>query len=277
MGRVIAAVKELPDADNTMIIYIVGDNGSSAEGGMAGSLNEMAFFNGVIEKVEDILPHIDELGGPKHFNHFPAMWAHAMNTPFQWTKQVASHFGGTRNPLIISWPAKIKEQGGLRSQFHHVSDVAPTILEAAGIAFPSSVNGIEQKPIEGVSMAYTFGDAKAPDKRKAQVFEMFVNRGMYQDGWFAPRCPSSRGIRARQVRSPRRQVGTLQHRRGLYPAKDLAKQNPKSSRRWNTCGGPRRRARTSCRSTGVGGPVLRRTDRQAQPRRRRDTYVYRSG
>jgi arylsulfatase len=185
MGRIIAAVKELPDAENTMIIYIVGDNGSSAEGGLAGSINEVAFFNGVTEKVEDILPHIDELGGPKHFNHFPAMWAHAMNTPFQWTKQVASHFGGTRNPLIISWPAKIKGQGGLRSQFHHVSDIVPTILEVAGIEFPSSVNGIKQKPIEGISMAYTFGDAKAPDQRKSQVFEMFVNRGIYEGGWFA--------------------------------------------------------------------------------------------
>jgi arylsulfatase len=185
MGRVIEAVKQLPDADNTMIIYIVGDNGASAEGGLAGSINEVAFFNGVVERVEDILPHLDELGGPKHFNHFPAMWAHAMNTPFQWTKQVASHFGGTRNPLIVSWPAKIKERGGVRAQFHHVSDIAPTILEAAGIAFPATVNGIEQKPIEGVSMAYTFDNAKAKDGRTAQIFEMFVNRGMYQDGWFA--------------------------------------------------------------------------------------------
>jgi len=185
VGRVIAAVKALPDADNTLIIYIVGDNGSSAEGGLKGSLNEVAFFNGVVEKVEEILPHIDELGGPMHFNHVPAMWAHAMNTPFQWTKQVASHFGGTRNPLIVSWPAKIKEQRGLRAQFHHVIDIAPTILEAAGIEFPAAVNGIEQKPIEGVSMVYTFADAKAKDQRRAQVFEMFVNRGMYEDGWFA--------------------------------------------------------------------------------------------
>jgi arylsulfatase A-like enzyme len=167
------------------IRYTVGDNGASAEGSMAGSINEVAIFNGVVERVEDVLPQIDELGGPKHFNHFPAMWAHAMNTPFQWTKQVASHFGGTRNPLIVSWPAKIKEHGGLRAQFHHVSDLAPTILEAAGIAFPATVNGVEQKPIEGVSMAYTFDDAKGKDGRTAQVFEMFVNRGMYQDGWFA--------------------------------------------------------------------------------------------
>src|SRR5262245_51705361 len=185
VGRVIAAVKALPDADSTLIIYIVGDNGSSAEGGLTGSLNEVAFFNGVVEKVAEILPHIDELGGPMHFHHFPAMWAHAMNTPFQWTKQVASHFGGTRNPLIVSWPAKIKEQRGLRAQFHHVIDIAPTILEAAGIEFPAAVNGIEQKPIEGVSMVYTFADAKAKDQRRAQVFEMFVNRGMYENGWFA--------------------------------------------------------------------------------------------
>ena len=185
IGRVIDAVHQLPDADNTMIIYIVGDNGSSAEGGMAGSINEMAIFNGVVETVEEVLPYIDELGGPMHFNHFPAMWAHAMNTPFQWTKQVASHLGGTRNPLIITWPAKIKAKGEVRSQFHHVADIAPTIYEAAGIEAPASVNGIVQKPIEGISMAYSFNDAKAKDQRHAQVFEMFVNRGIYNAGWMA--------------------------------------------------------------------------------------------
>ena len=133
MGRIVDAVKAMPNADNTIFIYIVGDNGASAEGGLEGSLNENLFFNGFPEKWQDNLKHIDEIGGPKWFNHFPSAWAHAMNTPFQWTKQVASHFGGTRNPMIISWPAKIKDKGGLRRQFLHVIDIVPTLYEAIGI------------------------------------------------------------------------------------------------------------------------------------------------
>jgi arylsulfatase len=185
VGRVLDAVAKLPDADNTLIIYIVGDNGSSAEGGIEGSINENAFFNGISETWQDNIKVIDELGGPKHFNHFPSAWAWAMNTPFQWTKQVASHFGGTRNPMIVSWPAKIVDKGGLRSQFHHVIDIAPTLLEVAGIQAPDVLNGVPQKPIEGVSLTYTFGDAKAADRRKTQVFEIGVNRGIYQNGGFA--------------------------------------------------------------------------------------------
>lgn len=185
MGRVVDAVKELPDADNTIIIYIAGDNGSSAEGGLEGSLNENIFFNGFPEKWEDNLKAIDELGGPKHFNHFPSSWAHAMNAPFQWTKQVASHFGGTRNPLIISWPDRIKDKGGLREQFLHVIDIVPTIYEVCGITEPSELGGIKQKPVEGISFAHTFDDAKVPSKRKTQYFELAVNRGLYHDGWMA--------------------------------------------------------------------------------------------
>lgn len=185
MGRVLDEVRKLPDADNTLVIYIVGDNGSSAEGGPDGTMNENAGFNGVLPNLKQNLAVMNELGGPKHFNHFSAGWAHAMNTPFQWTKQVASHFGGTRNPVIISWPARIKDKGGLRSQFHHIADVMPTILEATGIRAPDSLNGVVQKPLDGISMAYTFGDAKAADRRTKQMFEMFVNRGMYQDGWMA--------------------------------------------------------------------------------------------
>ena len=185
MGRVIDAVKALPDADNTIIIYIAGDNGSSAEGGIEGSLCENMFFNGFPEKWEDNLKAIDELGGPKHFNHFPSAWAHAMNTPFQWTKQVASHFGGTRNPMIISWPDRIKDGGGLRSQFVHTIDIVPTLYEVCGVTAPSELNGIEQKPIEGVSFAATFEDDKAASKRKTQYFELGVNRGLYHDGWMA--------------------------------------------------------------------------------------------
>jgi arylsulfatase A-like enzyme len=185
VGRVLDAVAALPDADNTLVIYIIGDNGSSAEGGLDGETNENAAFNGVLETWQSNLKYVDELGGPKHYNHFPAGWAWAMDTPLQWTKQVASHFGGTRNPLIISWPAKITDKGGIRPQFHHVMDIMPTILEAAGIQAPDVLNGIPQKPIEGVSMMYTFNDAKAPDRRKMQIFELVSNRGMYQDGWMA--------------------------------------------------------------------------------------------
>lgn len=185
MGRVIDAVKQLPGADNTLFIYIAGDNGASAEGGLEGTLNENLFFNGLADKWQDELKVIDELGGPKHFNHFPAAWAHAMNTPFQWTKQVASHFGGTRNPMIVSWPAKIKDQGGLRSQFMHVIDVVPTIYELTGITAPTTLYGVQQVPLEGTSFAYTFDDAKAKSRRTTQYFEMLVNRGIYHEGWMA--------------------------------------------------------------------------------------------
>lgn len=185
MGRVVDAVKQLPSADNTIFIYIVGDNGASAEGGLEGSLNENLFFNGFPEKWEENLEHIDEIGGPKWFNHFPSAWAHAMNTPFQWTKQVASHFGGTRNPMIISWPAKIKDKGGVRSQFLHVIDLVPTLYDAIGITPPEMLNGIQQKPIEGVSFLKSFTDKFSPETRKTQYFELLVNRGMYHDGWMA--------------------------------------------------------------------------------------------
>jgi len=183
MGRVVDAVKQIPGADNTIFIYIAGDNGASAEGGLEGSVNENLFFNGFVEKWQDNLKVIDELGGPKHFNHFPAAWAHAMDTPFQWTKQVASHFGGTRNPMIISWPARIKDKGGLRSQFMHVIDIVPTLYEVIGITPPQTLNGITQKPIEGISCAYTFDDANARGRHRTQYFEMGTNRGLYHDGW----------------------------------------------------------------------------------------------
>jgi arylsulfatase len=185
MGRVVDAVKALPDADNTIIIYIAGDNGSSAEGGLEGSLNENFFFNGFRETWENNLKAIDELGGPKHFNHFPSAWAHAMNAPFQWTKQVASHFGGTRNPMIISWPDGISDKGGLRDQFLHVIDIVPTLYELCGITQPRELNGVPQKPVEGLSFAFTFDEPKAPSKRRTQYFELACNRGLYHDGWMA--------------------------------------------------------------------------------------------
>jgi arylsulfatase A-like enzyme len=185
MGRLLEVVRSLPDADNTLIFYQVGDNGASAEGGLVGLLNENSFFNNVPETLGENLKHIDELGGPKHFNHFPAGWAWAMNTPFQWTKQIASHLGGVRNPVAVSWPARIKDKGGVRSQFHHVIDIAPTIYEAVGIPFPEMLNGVAQKPLEGVSMVYSFDKADAPGRRRTQYFEMMINRGIYHDGWWA--------------------------------------------------------------------------------------------
>ena len=228
MGRVIDAVKELPDADNTMIIYIAGDNGSSAEGGLEGSLNENLFFNGFPEKWQDNLKVIDELGGPKHFNHFPSSWAHAMNTPFQWTKQVASHFGGTRNPMIISWPKGIADRGGLRDQFLHVIDIVPTLYELAGVTAPIELNGVPQKPIEGISFAFALGDAKAPSKRRTQYFELGCNRGLYHDGWMAS-APSFVPWEPNRSEdwSPDEQVWELYKLDDDFSqAKDLAKDHP---------------------------------------------------
>jgi len=185
VGRVLDYVHTLPDADNTLIIYVVGDNGSSAEGGIEGCMNETAIFNGHSATYDEILPYINELGTEKHFNHFTAEWAWAMNTPFQWTKQVASHLGGVRNPLIISWPAKLKAKHEIRTQFTHVNDIAPTILAAVGIEEPTMVNGVAQKPMEGRSFLASLNDANAPESHTMQYFEMFANRGIYKDGWWA--------------------------------------------------------------------------------------------
>jgi len=184
-GRLIDALEEIGALDDTIVIYIAGDNGASAEGGLDGALNELKALNGIPETVEDILPHIDNIGSPQAFNHYPVGWAHAMNAPYQWTKQVASHWGGTRNGMVLHWPNGIEARGEIRQQFHHVIDVAPTLLEAAGLPQPYSVNGIAQKPIEGVAMNYTFDDVGADDRHTTQYFEMFGNRGIYKDGWTA--------------------------------------------------------------------------------------------
>ena len=196
MGRVVDAVKQMPNADNTIFIYIVGDNGASAEGGLEGSLNENLFFNGFPEKWQDNLEHIDEIGGPKWFNHFPSAWAHAMNTPFQWTKQVASHFGGTRNPMIISWPAKIKDKGGLRSQFLHVIDIVPTLYEAIGITPPEMLNGIQQKPIEGVSFLKSFTTRKHPKHGRRSTSSCWSTAGCITMAGWRRAAASFRGCRS---------------------------------------------------------------------------------
>jgi arylsulfatase len=185
VGRIVDAIEDIGKLDNTIVIYIAGDNGSSAEGGFEGLLNEMTFFNALPETLEEKVAAIDEIGGPMHYNHFPAAWAWAMDTPFQWTKQIASHFGGTRNGMAISWPARIKEKGGIRYQFSHVIDIMPTILEAIGIPAPVELNGLAQKPIEGESLVYTFDAADAPTRHTTQYFEMIGNQGIYEDGWMA--------------------------------------------------------------------------------------------
>jgi arylsulfatase len=185
VGRLIQAIEDLGQLDNTLVFYIVGDNGASAEGTMSGAFSEMSYFNGVTETVPDILKRIDELGGPTTYNHYAAGWAVAGDAPFAWTKQIAGSYGGTRNGMVVHWPKGITAKNEVRSQWHHVIDIAPTVLEAAGLPEPKSVNGTPQTPIQGVSMLYTFNDAKAKDRHKTQYFEMFGNRGIYHDGWLA--------------------------------------------------------------------------------------------
>jgi len=185
IGRLVDAIGETGQLDNTLIFYILGDNGTSAEGGAVGVFNEYTYFNGVQEKVEDLLEHYDEWGGPTTYPHMAAGWAVAGDTPFMWTKQVASNYGGTRNGMIVSWPKHLKNVNEVRSQFHHVIDVAPTVLEAAHLPEPKVVNGTPQSPIEGVSMLYTFADPRAEGRHKTQYFEILGNRAIYHDGWFA--------------------------------------------------------------------------------------------
>jgi len=185
VGRLVAALEERGELENTLFFYIVGDNGSSAEGGMIGMFNENTYFNGVQETLDMQLTRINELGTEHTYNHFAAGWAVAGNAPFTWTKQVASNFGGTRNGMVVHWPAGIKSKSQVRSQFHHVIDVAPTVYEAVGVPAPRMVNGIEQRPMEGVAMNYSFDNATAADTRKTQYFEMIGNRAIYHEGWFA--------------------------------------------------------------------------------------------
>jgi arylsulfatase A-like enzyme len=185
IGRLFAAIGDTGQLDNTLIFYILGDNGTSAEGGMFGMFNEMTYFNGVPETVQEMLKHYDDWGGPGTYPHMAAGWAVAGDTPFTWTKQIPSNYGGTRNGVIVSWPKRIKAANQIRSQWHHVIDVAPTILEAASLPEPKSVNGVVQAPIEGVSMVYSFDQADAPSTHKTQYFEIMGNRAIYADGWFA--------------------------------------------------------------------------------------------
>ncbi len=186
VGRLVAQLEAIGELDNTLLFYIVGDNGSSAEGGPEGTYNEMMALNGIIGKADQMMGYIENWGDPTTFPHFAIGWAWAGNTPFLWTKQVASHFGGTRNGMVLHWPKGIKSSGGaIRSQFHHVIDVAPTALEAAKIPHPKEVNGVKQRPMDGVSMLYSADNPKAGERRTTQYFEMFGNRGIYHEGWVA--------------------------------------------------------------------------------------------
>jgi arylsulfatase len=187
VGRLVDALGDLEVLENTLVYYIIGDNGASAEGTLNGTFNEMINFNGAaaLETPEFMRARLDDFGGPDSYNHFAVGWAHAMDAPYQWTKQVASHWGGTRNGTIVHWPGGISSTGEVRAQFHHVIDVAPTVLEAAGLPHPVSVNGAEQMPIHGVSMVYSFNDAAAAERHETQYFEMFGNRGIYHQGWTA--------------------------------------------------------------------------------------------
>ena len=185
VGRLVQALKDDGQFNNTLFVYIVGDNGASAEGGLDGSLNYMGRVQGIPENLDSQLQRLDQIGGADSYAHVNSAWAWATNAPFQWTKTVASHLGGIRNPMVITWPQRITDKGGLRSQFSHVNDIAPTILEAAGITMPNTINGIAQKPMNGSSLLYTFNNAKAPEQHRTQYFEVFGNRSIYHDGWMA--------------------------------------------------------------------------------------------
>jgi arylsulfatase A-like enzyme len=187
VGLLLDALEDLKILDDTLIYLIIGDNGASAEGSLQGTFNEMITLGGYggLETPEFLSSHIEDFGSPEAYNHYAVGWAHAMDTPYQWTKQVASHWGGTRNGTIVHWPHGIQAKGEMRNQFHHVIDVAPTVLEVAGLPHPTFVNGVQQKPFEGVSMAYSFNDAGTPERHETQYFEMFGNRGIYHKGWTA--------------------------------------------------------------------------------------------
>jgi arylsulfatase A-like enzyme len=231
VGRLLDALKASGQLDNTLVIYLMGDNGASAEGTLHGTTNE-ASGQYCPESIEFLTSMMDQLGSDRTYNHYPVGWAHAMDAPFQWTKQVASHFGGNQNGLAISWPKGIKAQGEMRTQFHHVIDIVPTILEAVGIQAPEVLNGTRQKPMEGVSMVYTFDDASAPSRHQTQYFEITANRAIYQDGWIASTTP---------LRLPWQTVG-LAPDPNAFPwelynvssdfsqSKDLAKQYPEKLR-----------------------------------------------
>lgn len=231
IGRVFDHLKAEGQLDNTMIIFVQGDNGASGEGAQQGSLYEQAFINQYAEPFEDLLQNIDKIGGPETYSNYPTGWGWAMNTPFQYYKQTASHFGGLRDGMIISWPQKIKDVGTLRPQFHYVTDIVPTILEATGVGAPTVLNGAQQMPIDGISMAYTYTAPKVPSRRRTQVFEVMQNLGIYHDGWWAGTTPTNAPwefFKSVGTSDPNDRNWELYHIAEDYSqSKDLAKSNPK--------------------------------------------------
>ena len=248
IARILDAIEAMGQTDSTLVIYIQGDNGASAEGTPQGLLNEMSIFNGVPEDFKQVMAHMNELGGPMTFNHYPVGWAHAMDTPFQWTKQVASHFGGTRNNLVISWPARIEDKGGIRTQFSSVIDIYPTILEAVGVPTPSILNGVPQKPVEGTSMVYTFDDANAKSTHRTQYFELFANRAIYSNGWVAATTPP---VLPWVMASKRRRTNgnfTTSTKTSAKPTTSL-RGNPRSCTSYKISSGRKRKSTMCCPST----------------------------
>lgn len=229
VGRLLRFARENPGGDNTLIFYIIGDNGASAEGGLHGIEN----FNTTLTTpltVQERLQHMDELGGPAHFNHYASAWAWALCSPFKWEKLIASHFGGTRNPLIVSWPARIKNVGGIRPQFSHVTDIAATIYDVSGIEFPQSVDSVIQLPLDGVSLADSFDRPDAPSRHRLQIFEQWGTRAIYRDGWIAS---TRHGIVPWKLGAQRRDYDFAHDTWELYhvetdfsEANDLARQEP---------------------------------------------------
>jgi arylsulfatase A-like enzyme len=232
VGRLVDALEDLDLLDNTLVYVIIGDNGASAEGTLNGTFNEIISLNGAaaLETTEFMAARIDKFGTPEAYNHYAVGWAHAMDTPYQWTKQVASHWGGTRNGTIVHWPAGITARGETRHQFHHVIDVAPTVLEAAGLPEPISVHGVAQRPLEGVSMAYSFTDADAPDRHSTQYFEMLCNRGIYHQGWTAVTRHSTPWEFNAELPALEDDVWELYAPDDWTQAQDIAAQNPERLR-----------------------------------------------
>ena len=236
VGLLLDALEDLQILDDTLIYLIIGDNGASAEGSLQGTFNEMITLGGFgdLETPEFMSSHMDQFGGPEAYNHYAVGWAHAMDTPYQWTKQVASHWGGTRNGTIVHWPRGIQAKGQVRSQFHHVIDVAPTILELAGLPHPVTVDGVQQKPIEGVSMAYSFNDPDAAERHETQYFEMFGNRGIYHKGWTAVtkhRTPWETGAEVQTAGVRRRRLGAVRHHHRLDPGPRSRRPAPREAGR----------------------------------------------
>ena len=229
VGRLFDTLGELRVLDDTIVYYVIGDNGASGEGTLNGCFNELAVLNGMagIETPEFLMSKLEDFGGPKAYNHYAVGWAHALDTPYQWTKQFASHWGGTRNGTIVSWPNGIRARGEIRSQFCHVIDVAPTLLEVAGLPAPTFVNGIQQAPHEGFSMAYSFDDARAPERHTTQYFELAGNRGIYHAGWSAMTKHANIPWAAVQTPPLDEDVWELYAPEDWTQARDLAAQDPK--------------------------------------------------